>query len=305
MWFFHARDVYPEPRRTLWTVFGCGVLIVLPVLALAGVLDLVVGAVERPLPRGLLEAFLLAAIPEEGFKLLVVWGYAARRPEFDEPMDGVVYGVAASLGFATLENLLYVGQSGFAVAVMRALTAVPSHAFLGAIMGYYVGRARFASTGRGRWLWTAFWVPTLLHGVYDTPLLAARQADRLDPAVGPLVIALVSLAPLIVIAEWILALRLSRTYRVAQIERRLRQGAPPLAAHRRWASVLLTVGGCVAASLGGLLALGFAFAFARGDIQPQEVGPMLSAGALVALTPLAGGLAVFAWGLKRLNESAG
>ena len=304
MWFFHARDVYPEPPRMLWTVFGGGILIVLPVLGLAGALDLVVERVTQPLPRGFLEAFLLAAIPEEGFKLLVVWGYAARRPEFDEPMDGVVYGVAASLGFATFENLLYVGQSGFAVALMRALTAVPSHAFLGAIMGYYVGRARFAESGRGRWLWTAFWVPTLLHGLYDTPLLAARQADRLDPAVGPLIIALVSIAPLIVIGEWILALRLSRRLRVAQI-RRLPPERKARVPHRRWASILLTVGGTLAASLGGLLALGFALAFAMGEIEPQQVGPMISAGTLVALTPLAGGVAVFAWGVKRLNEGGG
>ncbi len=216
----------------------------------------------------------------------------------------MVYGVAASLGFATFENLLYVGQSGLAVALMRALTAVPSHAFLGAIMGYYVGRARFAASGRGRWLWTAFWVPTLLHGVYDTPLLAARQADRLDPAVGPLIIGLISIAPLVVIGEWILALRLSRRERLAQIRRRRREGASPLAAHRRWASVLLTVGGSVAASLGGLLTLGFALAFALGEIEPRDIGPTLSAAALLAVTPLAGGLAVFAWGIKRLNEAA-
>ncbi len=302
MWFFHARDIYREPPRVLWTVFGGGILIVLPVIAVAGVLELFIAPVQEPLPRGFLEAFFLAAIPEEVFKLLVLWGYAARRAEFDEPMDGVVYGVAASLGFATLENLLYVGQSGFGVAVMRALTAVPGHAFLGAIMGYYVGRARFAESGRGRLLWTAFWLPTLLHGIYDTPLLAARQADRLDPEVGALILALITIAPLVVIGEWIFALRLSRRLRVAQIGRRARSGEPPIPVHGRWASVSLTIGGAVAASLGGLLAIGFALAFLTGQLAPAEVGPMLASGVLMGLTPMAGGAAVFAWGIKRLNE---
>lgn len=302
MWFFHARDVFREPPRALWTVFAGGVLIVLPVVALAGLVDPALAPVRGPLPRGLLEAFLLAAIPEESLKLLVVWGYAARRPEFDEPMDGVVYGVAASLGFATLENLLYVGQSGLAVAVMRAVTAVPSHAFLGAIMGYLVGRARFAAGDGGRWLWRAWWVPVLLHGVYDTPLLAARQASHLEIAAGPLIVALVSIVPLVVVGEWILALRLSRGLRVAQIGLLPDDGLPPVAVQSRGSSVLLACGGALAASLGALLALGVALTLLTVPPPPGDVGPMIAGGLVVGIAPLAAGVAVFAWGVKRLNE---
>jgi RsiW-degrading membrane proteinase PrsW (M82 family) len=65
-------------------------------------------------------------------------------------MDGVVYGAVASLGFATLENILYVTPNGFAVAAARAFTAVPGHALLGVIMGYYVGRAKFHSNEQQR-----------------------------------------------------------------------------------------------------------------------------------------------------------
>ena len=70
--------------------------------------------------------------------------------EFDEPLDGVVYGVAVALGFATLENLLFVARLGLGVAWMRALFAVPAHALFGATMGYYAGRAKF---DRGGKLW--------------------------------------------------------------------------------------------------------------------------------------------------------
>ena len=57
--------------------------------------------------------------------------------EFDELMDGIVYGAVASLGFATLENIMYCIDGGLSVVAIRALTAVPAHASFGAIMGYY------------------------------------------------------------------------------------------------------------------------------------------------------------------------
>ncbi|MEW5725188.1 MAG: PrsW family glutamic-type intramembrane protease, partial [Thermodesulfobacteriota bacterium] len=150
LWYFHSRDVYPEPARVVWATFGLGVLSTIPVL----LADLPLGAAVEalgglnPYAEGLSHSLFLAAIPEEFFKYLVLVLYAARHKEFNEPMDGVVYGVSASLGFATLENILYVSQGGLGVAVMRAVTAVPSHALMGAIMGYYVGRARFAPLGR-------------------------------------------------------------------------------------------------------------------------------------------------------------
>src|SRR4029450_10832400 len=68
--------------------------------------------------------------------------------EFDEPLDGVVYGVAVALGFATLENFLFVARLGLGVAWMRALFAVPAHALFGATMGYYAGRAKFDQGGK-------------------------------------------------------------------------------------------------------------------------------------------------------------
>ncbi|MFQ5527105.1 MAG: PrsW family glutamic-type intramembrane protease [Thermoanaerobaculia bacterium] len=304
MWYFHARDIFPEPPRALWAVFGLGVLIVIPVLLVAWPFGGLVGGVASPLVSGALAAFLQAAIPEEAFKFLVVWRYAARRPEFDEPMDGVVYGVAASLGFATFENLAYVADSGLGVAVMRALTAVPSHAFLGAIMGYYVGRARFVrGEERNRWLMKAFIIPVLLHGVYDFPLLAGVKVRQLDPSDGPLVVALVSIAPLVVVGEWIWAMRLSRSLRLAQVRNPSIVAEGRSAAPGRLSSVILTAGGAVAASLGGLMALGLALVLLLGRSEADQVGTLAAGVVLLGLTPLAAGTAVFAWGITRLNES--
>ena len=142
--YFYHKDLNPEPRRVLVMTFCLGIFIVVPVLLVALPLMLALqGQVTDPVLVGLVEGFLGAAIPEELFKFLVLVGYCSRHKEFDEPMDGVVYGVVASLGFATMENVLYVFEGGLTVAVARAFTAVPGHAFLGAILGYYVGQAKF------------------------------------------------------------------------------------------------------------------------------------------------------------------
>jgi protease PrsW len=174
LWYFFSRDVNPEPRGVLLKAFALGVLVVLPVLVVAvPVLFLVVQPLARinPLAGAVAAGFLTAAVPEEFFKFVVVASWCARRPEFDEPMDGIVYGATASLGFATMENILYVSGGGLEMALGRAFTAVPCHAFLGAIMGYYVGQARFRPERRGALLATGLGLAMLLHGLYDSPLL--------------------------------------------------------------------------------------------------------------------------------------
>jgi RsiW-degrading membrane proteinase PrsW (M82 family) len=173
-WYIYARDKRPEPHGLLLRTFLLGVAICLPVIPAARYLESLGAELAATGVWGsaLVRAFLGAAIPEEVFKFLVLYGYVWRKPAFDEPVDGVVYGATASLGFATLENLLYVGQNGFEVAVLRALTAVPGQAFTGVIMGAFVGRAKLAPEGQRFGLLAAGlgWA-TLLHGAYDTFLM--------------------------------------------------------------------------------------------------------------------------------------
>jgi RsiW-degrading membrane proteinase PrsW (M82 family) len=169
LWYIRARDRNPEPRSLVLKTFLLGALICVPVVPTAMALE---GLGMRLLPDfgggPLSKAFLGAAIPEELFKFLVLRWYVWRKPAFDEPLDGVVYGATASLGFATLENILYVGEHGLTVAVLRAVTAVPGHAFTGVVMGAFLGRARFAAPSRQFGLLAAgfFWA-VLLHGAYD------------------------------------------------------------------------------------------------------------------------------------------
>ena len=117
----------------------------------------------------LLYSFVIIGPVEEGAKYFVVVIGPFRSEEFNEPMDGIVYAVAASLGFATLENITYVLQGGLKIGLIRAFISVPVHAFLGVIMGYYFGKAKFENR---KFLKQAFLYPALLHGFFDFVLLS-------------------------------------------------------------------------------------------------------------------------------------
>ena len=219
IWYFRSRDVNPEPGRVVWATFFLGLLTVIPVLLVDSVITQVLGHPADPMSQGFGEAFFVAAMPEEFFKFLVITLYASRHKEFDEPMDGIVYGAVASLGFATLENILYVSQGGIGVAIMRAVTAVPGHAFMGAIAGYYVGQAKFDPKNRWSLLLRGYFYAVLLHGLYDAGLLSARAMARVSPgdvdaaATGGLII----LTLAVFVYEWIWSVRLVRKLRALQV----------------------------------------------------------------------------------------
>lgn len=121
---------------------------------------------EPNIPSQLVYAFLVVGLTEE-FSKFVFLRMAFRRPEFNEPFDGIVYSVMISLGFATLENVLYVYDGGVGVAVMRMFTAVPAHAANAVIMGYFFGLAKFRPEDSGKLMITGLFAATLFHGAYD------------------------------------------------------------------------------------------------------------------------------------------
>jgi RsiW-degrading membrane proteinase PrsW (M82 family) len=113
-----------------------------------------------------IKAFFVVAMVEEFSKYIIVKYYAQINKEFNEPFDGIVYAVMVSMGFAALENVLYVFQYGFATGVTRAFTAVPAHATFGILMGYYMGKAKFSKNKLQLNLLGLF-AATLFHGAYD------------------------------------------------------------------------------------------------------------------------------------------
>ncbi|OAD44413.1 PrsW family intramembrane metalloprotease [Polaribacter atrinae] len=113
-----------------------------------------------------IKAFIVVALVEEFSKYVIVKYYAQRNKEYNEPFDGIVYAVMVSMGFATLENVLYVFQHGVSTGILRAFTAVPAHATFAILMGYFMGKAKF-SKNRIVLNLTGLFFATLFHGAYD------------------------------------------------------------------------------------------------------------------------------------------
>ncbi len=116
----------------------------------------------------LVTSFFIAGATEESIKGLLFRRLVYRKPFFEKPYDGILYAVAIGMGFATVENILYVTSYGLSTAFVRAFTAVPAHALFGIVMGASFSRAKFA----GEPVWRAFVIPALLHGLYDTFAMA-------------------------------------------------------------------------------------------------------------------------------------
>ena len=146
--------------------------------------SLLTGVVQNLLEEGTLLynfvfGFIVAALVEESFKFFFLYKFTFKSPHFNYRFDGVVYAVFVSMGFAILENVLYVFQGGLGVAISRALLALPLHAACGVYMGIAYGQqkvnslykpASFGSVARA-----CLPVPILIHGFYDSCAFSAEK----------------------------------------------------------------------------------------------------------------------------------
>jgi len=163
--YFYLRDhLQPEPITMVVRSFIFGMLLVFPIMMLQYVMQ-----TEWMLTNPFLQAVFSSAVLEEFFKWLVVFHTAYRHVEFDEPYDGIVYAVAVSLGFATLENFFYLITNGLNIALWRALLPVSSHALFAVWMGYYLGAGKFTLHPRiqKQRLAVSVLLPMMLHAVYN------------------------------------------------------------------------------------------------------------------------------------------
>jgi len=113
-----------------------------------------------------LKAFFMVGLVEEFSKYIIVRYYAQPKKDFNEPFDGIIYAVMVSMGFAFVENILYVYEGGFKVGLIRAFTAIPAHATFAILMGYFMGIAKF-SKHRIKWNLAGLGLAILFHGAYD------------------------------------------------------------------------------------------------------------------------------------------
>ncbi|NLY80679.1 MAG: intramembrane metalloprotease PrsW, partial [Lysinibacillus sp.] len=166
-YFYLRNQMSTEPRRTLFRTFIFGLMITFPIMFIQFVMQ-EEGIVTNPF----LVNVVISCTLEEFFKWFIIFALVYRHVEFDDPYDGILYGAAASLGFATVENILYLLTFGIDTAFMRALLPVSSHALFGVVMGYYFGKSKFSTNNRSlEYLVLSFFIPFLLHIIYNAIMM--------------------------------------------------------------------------------------------------------------------------------------
>ena len=157
-----------EPVGVCLRVFFYGCLTVIPVIIIEPIVIAFINSL-------FFQIFLGVALVEEYFKFLVVKNYAYKRESFNEPFDGIVYAVIASLGFALVENIGYVFGSAeeeqLFTAIARMFTAIPLHALAGVLMGYFLGKAKFDKSNEKTLIVKGLLSAIILHTAYDYFLL--------------------------------------------------------------------------------------------------------------------------------------
>jgi RsiW-degrading membrane proteinase PrsW (M82 family) len=176
LWFFYRTDRHPEPARIVTATFLLGVVAILPAFAVEHMVSTVypflrdMQSLEAPATiPALIGCFLVIGPTEELTKFAVVRLYSYRQRDFDEPMDGLVYAAAAALGFASVENVLYVfdfstGKLRWDALGLRSVLSLPAHVLFSAQWGYALGRRRFDPSYP---VVSRVVLAAALHGLYD------------------------------------------------------------------------------------------------------------------------------------------
>jgi RsiW-degrading membrane proteinase PrsW (M82 family) len=193
LWLVVAADERPGPPLKVWTAFVLGAASI----SLLGILRApflsILTAPENPWVAQALHSLFGVALPEETVKILVIVAVSTRRSRFADPMDTVVYGAAAGLGFAAYENLAYLVQHAEmwqSLAALRSVLTVPFHGALGIIAGAYLAIARSGTAlgahryhrDRARLLSRilVLLAPVALHAGFDFPLLVLQKNPDIE-----------------------------------------------------------------------------------------------------------------------------
>lgn len=176
--YIYNKDIEKEPKLLLFKLFGSGVLSSIFVFLLSYVISEVFISFDIDLNKidyfnYFIYSFIFVALIEEGCKWLstIFIGYNSKY--FDESFDIIVYSSFVALGFAFLENIMYVFNYGVSAAILRALISVPGHLLFGIMMGYYMLLSKLSKnkTKKRKYMIYSFLFPFLLHGLYDYLLL--------------------------------------------------------------------------------------------------------------------------------------
>jgi RsiW-degrading membrane proteinase PrsW (M82 family) len=188
MWVVDRLDAKrPEPPKLRRLVAGIGMFSVIPALAIELLLSATLGAQLQPeftYQGATFKSFVVAAGVEEACKIGVIYWIVWRRPEFDERMDGIVYACRAGLGFALVENVMYLLlvaktlEDQLQMWLLRAVLSVPGHAMWTGMIGAFAARRRFDKTGPG--IVGGYLLAVAFHGAYDVSLFVQQPLHLED-----------------------------------------------------------------------------------------------------------------------------
>jgi protease PrsW len=182
LWYFSSRSPYKRPAwRVLGVTAALGAMATYPALRLNLIgQSLFTDFFGRTRLSHVLVLFFVVGPIEEALKFLVVYFYAYRRKEFDEPLDGVIFSAAAALGFAAIENLLYLARNDPTLVLLRGPLSNPGHALFSALWGLSLSKAKAAPNmirERAPVIARGFLMASLLHSIFDLSLLAAAEIN--------------------------------------------------------------------------------------------------------------------------------
>ncbi len=199
LYLTYNKDNIKEPKILLSKCFFGGFLSVVLALIAEEILTYAGGIFNSPLLKSFYEGFIVAAAPEELSKFIILYWLIWKNINFDQYYDGIIYAVFVSMGFALVENIMYVSHGGLGIAFARAVLAVPGHGFFAVLMGYYLSLAKFSDGAKKRnFILKSIFFPILFHGFYDFTLLYLSKKSN-DPL---LCIMLIIFFTFIVIRLW-------------------------------------------------------------------------------------------------------
>lgn len=183
--FFLGKDSHPESKRMILRIFFWGMLAGIPAILLEVGIFKIIGQLNfSPLLILALYMFIGVALVEELLKYLVVKGEVLKNSEFDEPTDAIIYMITAAMGFAAIENLLFLWQveksltfstyflNALALSSFRFLGATFLHALTSGIIGYFLALSLFKTKRRFQLLTIGFLTAVSLHGLYNFSIIS-------------------------------------------------------------------------------------------------------------------------------------
>ncbi len=196
LWMAYRWDKYqPEPKKLVIRTFLLGMAAVIPVAAIEWVMGLGgadTSSLNAPLAAVAYESFIVAGVTEELAKFLVVYFSIYKNRHFDESTDGIVYASAAALGFASLENVLYMIGFGWEVIILRSILSTLAHLLFAVIWGYPLALKKIRRPGAAGWVVLGLLGGMFAHGLYDFVLFTQGWfVLMVIPVMAGLIIALV------------------------------------------------------------------------------------------------------------------